>query len=273
MNLSLIGGLEKVCFFNPVNGDRVLVHKISSEATETPEEKVTSDTPTGVVSGGKGFDYHLGFFDYTPAGDAQFTVWEQDKTPICAVLLYSNGVRYFLDPVPINGYIDSALMNSEDGVSPFSVHMMIRYSDPDVYLGNNLIRTALKRNNANKTERNFTANYVPKRLSSGTGNFRLSYASQGLGMAGGGTPTIRIPFPFPGVSFKYGVNTEGGPSTFTVSSQLFNGTVVNSETEDTGSSEYEFTIGTGAFWLAITLPNDDLSGIYARLRGTGNIQT
>ena len=267
MSKSLIGGLRKVCFANPANGDRVIVSNISA-ITETPEEKITSDTPTGVSSGGHSYNYNISFFD--AVGATEFEAWENADTPVIAVLLYENGVRYFLDPVPISGYLESNQMNARDGVSPFTVNMQIAYSDPYVYLSQNLLLGAVKRNADNKTQTALTTNFVPKVRISGTGTLQLNYLNNSIGNETGDALTIQFPFPFPGESFNASMDTNAGPSTFTVSSRLFNETVVNTSDFGTNGSANAFTVGASAYWLRVVIPADSLSNIYALLKATGN---
>jgi hypothetical protein len=266
----LTGGLRKVCFANPANGDRVVVSKISSGSTSPEPDVITSATPSGAVFGGLNYNYTIGFFDYSQSIIDQFVTWENADTEVIAILLYDNAVRFWLDPTPISGFIDSMNMNAQDGVSPFTVNLLKGYSDPNIYLGVNFLRAAAKRNVANKTQLALTTDYTPLIRSAGTSQFRLDMGFGNFGISSSGGATLKLPFPFPGETFNIGMTTEASPASFTVASLLFNNTVVNSSTFDTDGSTNQFTVGAGAYWLSVVIPNEDIQTIFARLKGTGN---
>lgn len=267
--MKTVTGLKRVCLFNPANGDRVNLNSISA-TSEYVQEVITTETGTGVISGGDDITLNVAFFD-NPAGmRAQLEAWENADTPLCLVALFETGALLWNVAEPITGFIDSLEVNARDGVSPFRFSIQHIGFDPDIYFGINILRTAMKRNNAGRTQYNQQQDYIPlRRTTSGADRFQLrATTNDGLRQTVGGTGTIRFPFPFPNVPLNFSCDTDGGPSQSTISAQLFNDTVVNSLTVDNDGANNVFTPQAGAFWFAWAYPNDQIINATLRISGT-----
>lgn len=244
-----LGGLRKVCFYDPATGDRVVVSRISSATTSTPQEKITSETPTGVTSGGDSYVYDIGFFDADPALLGQLEEWESDETPIRAVLLYENNVRFWNESKTINGFVDSQQMNARDGVSPFIVSLQSIQYDPDIYMGVNMLWAGIRRNKNNRTQ--FAdADYIPKRNTvAGAEQWRINpfrmVTAAGSDNAGG----IDIPFPFPGEVVYWGGDRVDSSETLTLRAISHAMATITASTASPGAAATAFTTPAGIFAL------------------------
>ena len=245
---TLIGGLRKVCIYNPVNGDRVILHKISAQ-TDLPEEWINSDTPTGNIQGQKDLNYEIHFFDAGSAIRTQMETWEEADTPVCLIFLFTNGVKYALTPQNISGFIDSLAANASDGVSPFSFMYKLINPDPFSYGGVNFLWAAAKRNSDGKTQFAVNTAYVPKLLEGANpGTWRRAGALQIA--AGTGNGEFVIPFPFEGVTVFCQIQEDTTVDDYTVRTLNFAKTQISSTIVSMGNIHPQ-TMGAGAFWITI----------------------
>ena len=244
----LRGGLRKVCIYNPANGDRVILHKISAQTSLT-EEWINSDTPTGNVQGQKDKEYEIHFFDADGAIQTQMEAWEEADTPVCLVLLFTNAVMYELTPQNIGGFIDSKKANARDGVSPFHFNYKLINHDPFAYKGVNFLWQVLRRNAGDKTQ--FAANtaYKPKLLEGANpGTWRRTGALQID--AGTGEGEFVIPFPFENETVFCQLKEDTEIDKYVVRTLNFAKTQISTTNVDTGNIHPQ-TMGAGAFWITI----------------------
>ena len=250
---NLIGGLKKVCVYDPGSGDRVVLFPISAATTDTPTNPITSDTPTGAVSGGKEYPYTIGFFDGTatasgnPSYSELLESWQNNDTPVRAVLLYQNAVRFWNEDTCIDGYIESQAINARDGVSPFSISLITVRNDPDIYLGINLLWAAMRRG-ADGTQ--FAdADFVPVRMVPAGDErwrvvpiIRMTVNSGTLGDPG----VIKFVFPFPGETVFFGSQTFQDPpdSPFRLIARNYAGTSLGTQTYSTGIQSFALPANT-----------------------------
>ena len=245
---TLTGGLRKVCIYNPVNGDRVILRSISAE-TELPVEWINSDTPTGNAQGQKDINYTIHFFDADSAIRTQMETWEEADTPVCLVMLFTNAVAFELTPQSISGFIDSLATNANDGVSPFHFNYKLINHDPFSYKGVNFLWAAMKRNNSGETQFNRTANYRPELLDGASpGQWRRDNATQTA--VGIGNGEFVVPFPFEGETIFADIKEDTTVDDFFVRVLNFAKTQISQQVVSVGTIHSQ-TIPSGGFWVTI----------------------
>lgn len=246
-----IQGLKEVAIFNPANGDVVNLKLISPEST-FGKEPIPTETATGAICGGYSYQVECVFFDLPAGARDQLEAWENASTPINLVGITSTGALLWYHPTTLSGFVDSLSTNARDGVSPYRV-VLEAHGFLDIYYGQNIIRTAMKRNTDGKTQYDPTVNYMPLRAVSPIDDerYRLNDFGRYFDSETGDTPTpLRFAFPLDLTVTA----TQLGGDPF-IRTRTFALAEVSASNFDDDESPHPFDT-TGGYWLEVTNPAD-----------------
>jgi hypothetical protein len=259
--MKAINGLRKVAVYDPATRDVVLLSLISPESTIAPS-LVTTDTATGRVMGGADHAYTIAFFDGDTAVHDQLIQWENADTPVCLVLLFGSGVRFFSDPQPIAGFIDSLATNARDGVSPLNFSIQSIGFSRNIHYGVNVLAAATRQDLG--TGLGALPNTLYRPTTQTAGAFPVVTWGGSTGLETGDGVTFKFPFPFPNERIVFGGLTGGGDD-ITLSSLEEDDTPINSESF-TGSGSDTLNTGAACFWLELET-DGAASNLYIRVDG------
>lgn len=192
--MKTLSGIKAVALINPTNNDTVVLNRIGSESTYTPEITQT-ETTDGVVYGGGSHTLDITFYDADSAKLSQLREWQSLDTPLIAVAYGLQGNLIWNEPTAMQSLV-ALTPNAREGASAHSFTMVTFVPNGIVKKGVNVCKAVMWRDNSGSYP-------VPQLTGANASNYGANFASVLT------SATLAFPFPFEGARLSAGFTTSG----------------------------------------------------------------
>lgn len=260
-----IKAIHRLSLYDPANGDIVLLNRLATDGGYE-KEPIATEVSDGTIFGGYTHTLTAIFFDMPDGARAQLESWEEAGTELNCVGLSGTGALLWYHPTEMTGFMDSLQTNARDGVSPFQFELTTAVPYADIYTGTNILRAAMKRNNAtNRTQYDQTELYIPKRRLL---NATERYALEDFGIkstASSGVSQLQFAFPMPNVAFFASTEADSQEQ-FSLMNKNYSGDQVGGPNNTQFNSVLETNTFSTTFYLRWQVPADvESSKSYMRI--------
>lgn len=233
---TVFSGWQVASFFDSATGTTVQINDIATDSSVWEDSNIVVDTTNSQVYGGRSVRMVVAFFD--SAAYDQLKTWQNNYTPIQAVVLGSHNVQWY-EPETIK-VVKVENADKRTGLNMYMVEMEHHSEDPAIYAGKNL--TAYKGWSASS---NLVLNYT---LSGAVAaNFSSSVQTISATANDGGLYTD-IVLPVTGVTLTGSTNVNtaaAGGNDIAIDQRNFGGTSIDlSQTGNTGTGVKSHSVAT-----------------------------